>query len=127
MNESPITKHLYFISDEVYIISFNVTEEFATDFEDDGIEINYSLSSLKDILLSVLALHYIYKSLSTCSKTAILSTRFLPFMHSLLGDMFFFQHHNGKPQDQGDREKMLHDQCLNDILKSWNFSKHRGW
>lgn len=124
-----IRQHLNFISDDCNSVPSidSVTQDdtqFDTDFGDDENEINCSLSSLKNILLSAIALHFVYKTLSSCSKTSILSRSLLPFMNTLLGDLFV-QHQNDKSKDPRIVETAArHDQRLNDVLKSWNFVKH---
>ena len=72
---------------------------------------------LKSVLLSAISLHYICKNVSSCSKTAVVNKTLLPFMDSLLGDLF------GNQTGSVDNDMIKHEKRLDDVLKSWNFKK----
>ena len=87
--------------------------------EDDESDTTLPLAVLKGVLLSAISLHYIYRNVSNYSTTAVVNKTSMPFMNSLLGDLF--TNHAGTVET----DSMKHDKRLKDVLRSWNFVQKR--
>lgn len=92
-----------------------------SDSDDDtaGIDnTNVSVLVARNILLSALGLYFIHKKLTSLSSTAILHRSKLPFMNTLISDMFC----QAQPTiPMKENESDAHRKRLNDVLSMWNF------
>ena len=89
-----------------------------SDNEDEDLDIGHvSVLLARNILLSALGLYFIHKKLTSLSSTAIIHRSQLPFMNTLLSDIFYPQ----QSISSKDNEFDSHSKRLNDILSTWNF------
>ena len=77
-----------------------------------------SLLAAKGILLSALGLYFIHKNLTSLSSAAVVHRSQLPFMNTLLSDVFYPKESISQVQNG-----QIHRKRLDDVLSTWNFKR----